>query len=169
MRREENETSLNETSLNETIGDQVASTALSVRDEISELCDELADAVERFRGGMRPTVTKTWHRDMRLLVERGATGIAPAPIPPERVRNCIRVLFTVLDKPEGPRGFCWAGVVEAPSGLREKWVKIYEAAQRIRKVAAQDPLAEFRTPDANLAIAAGVDPLAEFRRPAVAR
>ena len=150
-----------------TEGNGSGSAAVDVRDEILDLCRELAEAIAAYsESPLLRYDTKRWTTDMRLLVERGPAGLAePEPLGVERVRNSIRFIFGVLNVPEGSGRFCWASVVRSPGNLRAKWPQIYEAAVRLRRTAGRDPLAEFRDgPSRDLARAVGADPLAEFRR-----
>jgi hypothetical protein len=104
---------------------------------VEQLCTALADAVGRYRDGAqggRPKITATWHRDMRLLLERGPLGADQAvAIEPKRVAACIAVVFTELADPQSGSGFCWAKNVQSPSALRRHWWKIYEAARDQRQ------------------------------------
>lgn len=113
--------------------------------EVIQLCTQLADAVERYRDGAqgaRPKVTKAWHRDMRLLLERGPLGAKQAvAVSAARVADCIRVTFTELADPQGSSGFCWASNVQSPSALRRHWWKLYEAAVAGRRRSQSGKLA----------------------------
>lgn len=113
--------------------------------EVIQLCTQLADAVERYRDGAqggRPKVTKTWHRDMRLLLERGPLGADQAvATPAEKIAGCIRVVFTELADPQGSSGFCWASNVQSPAALRRHWWKLYEAAVVARRRSTSGRLA----------------------------
>lgn len=100
-------------------------------DPIDQLCDMLADQIERHRSGVRPKRTKRWHRDMRLLVERGPLHVEGAqPVPIEKVLATIKVVFTHLAVPDPKSGFCWADQVRSPAALRDHWVQMAEAYRR---------------------------------------
>lgn len=136
------------------------------------LCAHLQTRIAAYREdpNRAPKITAQWRKDFRLLIEVGPEKREkPESVDPERVRGAIDFVFSALATPEGPNHFCWAGIVQSPGALRKHWDKIYDAGMRIRRAARNDPFAEFRTPDANLAMALGADPLAEFRTPAIAR
>lgn len=90
--------------------------------EIESLCQQLADRVEQFRGGMRPKVTPRWRNDMRLLIEYGPKD-CDDKVTVAKVRVSIDALFTELAEPD-KGGFCWAQQVRSPAALRRHWASI---------------------------------------------
>ena len=116
-----------------------APSSLEQDPETVSLCYQLARRVGEFRGSPNkaPGVTAKWLRGMRLLVERGPTGRArPEPLRTSKVRTSIDYLFDNLAEPDR-KGFCWAGVVQSPVGLREHWDQIANAAKRGSRVSAE--------------------------------
>lgn len=105
---------------------------------IEALCNELATRIaahEQTAG--KPIVTERWHKDMRLLVERGPLGRKPAdPFPPERIMRALDVIFTRLNEPSGNPAFCWADQVQSPTALRKHLPKIALAAKRMTDASA---------------------------------
>lgn len=100
---------------------------------IDELCALLADRIEHHREGDRPKITKTWRKDLDLLLRRGPTDVdPPAPISPEKLRVSIDALFGPLAARDSS-GFCWADQVQSPGALRKHWTRIGQAARAKRQ------------------------------------
>lgn len=111
------------------------------RPEVVRLCEDLADRVSRFFEDpkKRPKVTARWHKDMRLLLERGPLGREiPEALGVERVERCLDVLFTKMTDPQGRNGFCWAAQIRSPHALREHWDQISDAWKRMQKINQPD-------------------------------
>lgn len=84
-----------------------------VRDDVEQACAALADAIEA-NGSKRPTITKTWRRDARLLIDKDG-------------RSLDQVLTAIA--------WCqadafWRGNVLSMPKLREKYDQLRLAAQR---------------------------------------
>jgi hypothetical protein len=120
----------------DTNGVQTPSTTLRVANAtpITNLCNLLATSIELHRGGTnRPTVSKAWERDMRLLIERGPVGVDGAHgIGPDVIARAIAFVFEHLADP-GRDKFCWADQVQSPNALRRHWPKLVDAKRKIEQ------------------------------------
>src|SRR5262245_9528832 len=103
-------------------------------DEVTELCDQLAERVATQQSGRRPVITDRWRKDMRLLLERGPLHQdTPEALTAEKVATTIGYVFDHLSDPQGSSGFCWAAQIRSPAALRDHWHQMANAAQRLRQ------------------------------------
>jgi hypothetical protein len=97
-----------------------------VTPETTRLCNLLAERVETFQG-KRPAIPSRWHKDFRLLLERGPLKRAePEPLTVEKVEATIAAVFTDLAEPD-TKGFCWAAQIRSPHALRDHWDQLATA------------------------------------------
>jgi DNA-binding transcriptional ArsR family regulator len=102
-------------------------------DDVTRLCDQLAEKVANQQDGRRPPITDRWRTDMRLLLERGPLHQdTPEPVGAEKVGATIDYVFEHLAEPQGRGGFCWAAQVRSPAALRDHWHQMADAARRLR-------------------------------------
>lgn len=104
-----------------------------VGDDVTRLCDQLAEKVATQQDGRRPPITERWRTDMRLLLERGPLHQdTPEAVSAEKVGTTIDYVFAHLAEPQGRGGFCWAAQVRSPGALRDHWHQMADAARRLR-------------------------------------
>jgi hypothetical protein len=102
-------------------------------DDVTRLCEQLAEKVANQQDGRRPPITDRWRTDMRLLLERGPLHQdTPEPVGAEKVGATIDYVFERLAEPQGRGGFCWAAQVRSPAALRDHWYQMADAARRLR-------------------------------------
>lgn len=98
--------------------------------DVVRLCEHLADRIAAHReandlGRSRPPITNEWHKQMRLLIERGPLNTdSPAPMTPAKIQTSIDAVFEWLATPKGSNGFCWADQLRSPGKLREEWFRL---------------------------------------------
>lgn len=102
------------------------------RPDVDSLCDLLALRVGAHREAPPPPISKSWRRDMRLLLDRGPKDQAtPTPLSPRKVESTIHFIFDRLAD-AGASGFCWADQVRSPGALRKHWHAMATVAQRLK-------------------------------------
>jgi hypothetical protein len=98
-------------------------------DDVSALCDHLANRVAELHNGARPN-TDAWPKQMRLLIERGPLHRErPEPMSPIKIRNTIDFIFDHMADPEGRGAFCWADQIRSAHALRDHWDQMARAAE----------------------------------------
>jgi hypothetical protein len=107
---------------------RVSADADAPSDDVVNLCALLAELVET-DVGLRPKITNTWRKNMRLLLERGPVEYEPAPISAASVERLIRFVYEHRD---ADPNFSWAAQMRAPSGVRRNWVKAVAWAKKYR-------------------------------------
>ena len=107
--------------------------------------------------GKQPRVKKNWHRDMRLLVERGDSNYEPEKLDPMKVSRLIQWLGANPSWPETDPKFAWAEVIQSPAGLRNKWEKVRRpAAAEVKRREGSSSPAHRVGPEVNLDYSTGV-------------
>ena len=97
-----------------------ATPAEQLEADVTKLCDLLADYLEA-RDGRRPTsTTMRWTRDMRLLLQRGPTGVERHPEEAAVVEAVIRATFECET--------WWSETISDPGFLRKHYLRIGRAA-----------------------------------------
>ena len=98
----------------------------TIDDVARDLCATLAAHVGE-RTGWTPTVSVVWIRDMRLLLQRGPTGMQPRPLDPAEVRAVIDLTFR--------HETWWSDTLETPGFLRKHYLRIGKAAAERERAA----------------------------------
>lgn len=111
------------------------------RSEIEDLCRQLADAIEA-NGYKRPTITKQWRTDMRLLVDRDGRSVV----------NIGRAISWATDDD------FWRQNVLSPGKLRKHYDRMADQAAQQKRAANG---ATVSTTDARMAMAD--EALAKFK------